>query len=140
MQVAHYPANYKVENVLTVAATGITKNQVRLCKWVGIHDGCLMAFCSPSNCPGHSTLLPPAQRHLSTTFVYKFTGVLGHPQPGVQAGIQQLWRQDGEFQVYGLDFLVCRLLTILMVTRGHVRALSGLQSVFLATVSNIDAL
>jgi len=30
VQVAHYPANYAVDNVLTVAATGITKNQVRL--------------------------------------------------------------------------------------------------------------
>jgi subtilisin family serine protease len=27
-KVAHYPANYNVDNVLTVAATGITKNQV----------------------------------------------------------------------------------------------------------------
>jgi hypothetical protein len=31
MQVAHYPANYNVDNVLTVAATGITKKQVPSC-------------------------------------------------------------------------------------------------------------
>jgi subtilisin family serine protease len=39
MQVAHYPANYNVDNVLTVAATGITKNQVHACGWPS--DGCV---------------------------------------------------------------------------------------------------